>query len=177
MFRFRFTTFTVFSFMFNDKGPFLNIKINREFGCRYCWCSCSWCICHIRLGSLFLFIFIYWFWINTWYGYGSSRLVRSGFSSLLFRTLNFLTLFQLLDVNFAVIALVSSFAFKKKATKCEWLLLHEGSGTQRVGVCGGVVFMWGGVSGFDNSRFQSNVLFEHLLPICSTSVQTKNIHA
>ena len=137
MFRFRFTTFTVFSFMFNDKGPFLNIKINREFGCRYCWCSCSWCICHIRLGSLFLFIFIYWFWINTWYGYGSSRLVRSGFSSLLFRTLNFLTLFQLLDVNFAVIALVSSFAFKKKATKCEWLLLHEGIGIQKV------VFMWG----------------------------------
>ena len=101
----------------------------------------------------------------------------SGFSGLFFGILNFLTLFRLLDVLFPAIALVSSFAFKKKATKCEWLLLHEGSGTQRVVLCGGVVFMWGGVSGFDNSRFQSNVLFEHLLPICSTSVQTKNIHA
>ena len=67
-------------------------------------------------------------------------LVSSGFPSLLFRTLNFLTLFQLLDVNFAVIALVSSFAFKKKATKFEWVLLHEGSGTQRVVLCGKVVF-------------------------------------
>ena len=32
---------------------------------------------------------------------------------------------------------LSSFAFNKKATKCEWLLLLEGSGIKRV------VFMWG----------------------------------
>ena len=61
----------------------------------------------------------------------------SGFSGLFFGILNFLTLFRLLDVLFPAIASVSSFAFKKKATKCEWLLLHEGGGIQRV------VFMWG----------------------------------
>ena len=43
----------------------------------------------------------------------------SGFSGLFFGILNFLTLFRLLDVLFPAIALVSSFAFKKKATKCE----------------------------------------------------------
>ena len=43
----------------------------------------------------------------------------SGFSSLVFGILNFLTLFGLLDVPFAAIASVSSFAFKNKATKCE----------------------------------------------------------
>ena len=61
----------------------------------------------------------------------------SGFSGLFFGILNFLTLFRLLDVPFAAIASVSSFAFKKKATKCEWLLLHDGGGIQRV------FFMWG----------------------------------
>ena len=60
-----------------------------------------------------------------------------GFFGLFFGILDFFTLFQLLDVPFAAIASVSSFAFKKKATKCEWLLLHEGSGIKRV------VFMWG----------------------------------
>ena len=43
----------------------------------------------------------------------------SGFSGLFFGILNFLTLFRLLDVLFAAIASVSSFAFKKKATKYE----------------------------------------------------------
>ena len=43
----------------------------------------------------------------------------SGFFGLFFEILNFLTLFRLLDVPFAAIASVSSFAFKKKATKCE----------------------------------------------------------
>ena len=47
------------------------------------------------------------------------RLDSSGFSGLLFGILNFLTLFRLLDVLFAAIASESSFAFKKKATKCE----------------------------------------------------------
>ena len=42
----------------------------------------------------------------------------SGFSGLFFGILNFLTLFRLLDMPFPAIALVSSFAFKKKATKC-----------------------------------------------------------
>ena len=68
----------------------------------------------------------------------------SGFSGLFFGILNFLTLFRLLDVLFPAIALVSSFAFKKKATKCEWLLLHEGIGIQRV------VFMWGRSKWVDN---------------------------
>ena len=61
----------------------------------------------------------------------------SGFSGLFFGILNFLILFWLLDVLFPAIALVSSFAFKKKATECEWLLLPEVSSIQ------GVVFMWG----------------------------------
>ena len=62
----------------------------------------------------------------------------SGLFSLFFGNLNFkISLFWLLDVPFATIASVNRFAFKKKATKCEWLLLHEGSGIQRV------VFMWG----------------------------------
>ena len=61
---------------------------------------------------------------------------RLGFSGLFFGILNFLTLFPLLDVPFAAIASVSSIAFKKKATKSEWLLLYEGGGIQRV------VFMW-----------------------------------
>ena len=43
----------------------------------------------------------------------------SVFSGLFFGILDFLTLFRLLDVPFPAIALVSSFAFKKKATKCE----------------------------------------------------------
>ena len=47
------------------------------------------------------------------------RLDSSGFSGLFFEILNFLMLFQLLDVPFAAIASVSSFAFKKKATKFE----------------------------------------------------------
>ena len=38
----------------------------------------------------------------------------SGFSGLFFGILNFLMLFQLLDVPFSVIASLSSFAFKKK---------------------------------------------------------------
>ena len=61
----------------------------------------------------------------------------SGFFGLFFGILDFFTLFQLLDVPFAGIASVSSFAFMKKATKCDWLLLHEGSGIKRV------AFMWG----------------------------------
>ena len=47
------------------------------------------------------------------------RLNSSGFSGLFFGILNFFMLFQLLDVPFAAIASVSSFAFKKKATKFE----------------------------------------------------------
>ena len=43
----------------------------------------------------------------------------SGFSGLFFGSLNFLTLFPLLNVPFTAIALVSSFVFKKKVTKCE----------------------------------------------------------
>ena len=42
----------------------------------------------------------------------------SRFSCLFFGILNFLTLLRLLDVHFAAIASVSSFAFKRKATKC-----------------------------------------------------------
>ena len=38
----------------------------------------------------------------------------SGFSGLFFGILNFLMLFQLLDVPFSAIASLSSFAFKKK---------------------------------------------------------------
>ena len=60
----------------------------------------------------------------------------SGFFGLFFGILNFLTSFQLLDVPFTAIASVSSFDFKKKATKCELLLLHKGSGIQRV------AFIW-----------------------------------
>ena len=44
-------------------------------------------------------------------------LASSGFFNLFFGILNFLTLFRLLDVPFAASASVSSFAFKKKATK------------------------------------------------------------
>ena len=55
----------------------------------------------------------------------------SDFPGLFFGILNFLTLFRLLDISFAAIALVSSFPFKKKATKCVWLLLHEGDGIQK----------------------------------------------
>ena len=61
----------------------------------------------------------------------------SAFPGLFFGILNFLTLFRLLDVPVAAIASVSSFPFKKKATKRVWLLLHEGGGIQRV------AFMWG----------------------------------
>ena len=43
----------------------------------------------------------------------------SGFFSLFFGILSFFTIFRLLDVPFAAINSVSSFAFKKKATKCE----------------------------------------------------------
>ena len=43
---------------------------------------------------------------------------NSGFFGLLFRTLNFFAAFGLVDVPFAATALVSSFAFKTKATKC-----------------------------------------------------------
>ena len=83
-------------------------------------------------------------------------LASSSFFGLFFGISNFWTLFRLLDVAFAAIASVSSFAIKKKATKCEWLLLHEGSG-----------ILWG----------RSNILLEHLLFIHTISVQTKNIHA
>ena len=41
----------------------------------------------------------------------------SAFPGLFFGILNFLTLFRLLDVPVAAIASVSSFPFKKKATK------------------------------------------------------------
>ena len=50
---------------------------------------------------------------------GFSGFDSSGLSGLFFGILNFLTLLRLLDVHFAAIASVSSFAFKKKATKCE----------------------------------------------------------
>ena len=77
----------------------------------------------------------------------------SGFSGLFFGIFNFLTLFRLLDVPFAAITSVSSITFKKKATKYEWLLLHEG------GVIHRVVFMWGVVltiSDFDQMYFLNN---------------------
>ena len=61
---------------------------------------------------------------------------RSGFFGLFFGILNFFTVFRLLDVSFAAIASASSFAFKKKPTKCEQLLFHEQSIIQRV------VFIW-----------------------------------
>ena len=94
----------------------------------------------------------------------------SGFFGLFFGILNFFTVFQLLNVSITAIALARSFAFKKKATKLEWLLLQEGSSIHRV------VFVWGGVCGLVNFRFRSNVFFEHLLSICSMSAQTKHIH-
>ena len=43
----------------------------------------------------------------------------SSFPGLFFGILNFITLFRLLDVPFAAVASVSSFPFKKKATKFE----------------------------------------------------------
>ena len=73
----------------------------------------------------------------TVYGAVVEGLDGSGFFGLFFGILNFFALFRLVDAPFAAIALVSSPAFKKKATKCECLLLHERSGIQRV------VFMWG----------------------------------
>ena len=94
---------------------------------------------------------------------------RSGFFGLFFGILNFFTVFQLLNVSITAIALARSFAFKKKATKLEWLLLQEGSSIHRV------VFVWG-VCRLVNFQFQSNTLFKHLLPICGISVQTKHIH-
>ena len=99
------------------------------------------------------------------------RLDSSGFSGLFFGILNFFMLFQLLDVPFAAITSVSSFVFKKKATKFEWLLLHEGSGIERV------VFMWGRSKWVGQFPISIKRTFEHLLPIPSISVQTKNIHA
>ena len=57
--------------------------------------------------------------------------------SLAFGTFNLFTVFQILDVYFTAIALVRKFVFKKKVTKREQLLCHEGSGIQRV------VFVWG----------------------------------
>ena len=48
-----------------------------------------------------------------------AKLVSSGFFSLRFGILNFFTVFRLLDVSFDATASVSSFAFKKKATKCK----------------------------------------------------------
>ena len=53
----------------------------------------------------------------------------SGFSSLFF---GICKLFRLLGILFPAIASVSSFTFKKKVTKCEWRLLHEGSDIQKV---------------------------------------------
>ena len=85
----------------------------------------------------------------------------SGFSGLFFGILNFSTLLWHLDVPFVAVASVSSIACKKKATKCEWLLLHQGGGIQRV------VFMWG----------RSKWVGQFLIPICRISVQIKNIHA
>ena len=46
-------------------------------------------------------------------------LESSGFFDSFFGILKFFTVFQLLDVSFDATASVSSFAFKKKATKCE----------------------------------------------------------
>ena len=59
------------------------------------------------------------------------------FFDLFFGTFNLFTVFQILDVYFTAIALVRKFVFKKKVTKREQLLCHEGSGIQRV------VFVWG----------------------------------
>ena len=59
------------------------------------------------------------------------------FFDLFFRILKFFTAFRLLDVAFTANASVSSFTFKKKATECEWLSHHEGSGIQSA------VFVWG----------------------------------
>ena len=124
MFRFCFITFTVFSFTFIDTGCFLDIKINGGFRCRYCWCSCSWCIDvfvmlnWVDSSCLFSDTTLEWmFDMATVYVAVVERLDSSGFSSLFFGIFNFLTLFWLLDVPFPAIALISSFAFKKKATK------------------------------------------------------------
>ena len=59
------------------------------------------------------------------------------FFSLFFGTFNLFTVFQILDVYFTATALVRKFVFKKKVTKREQLLCHEGIGIQRV------VFVWG----------------------------------
>ena len=97
------------------------------------------------------------------------ELDSSSFFGLFFGILDFFTVFWLLDGPFAADASVSSFSFKKKETKCERLLVHEGSSLQSiVSVC---------FSRLDNFWFQSNILFEYLLSIHSISVQTKNIHA
>ena len=122
--------FTVFSFTFNDTECFLDIEINRRFRCI------------VGIATVDVFVTLDWVdssclfsdtleWIldmATAYVTVVEGLDSSGFSGSFFGILNFLTLAQLLDVPFNAIALVSSFAFKKKATKCEWLLLHEGSG-------------------------------------------------
>ena len=47
-----------------------------------------------------------------------AELDSSGFFGLCFGILNFFTVFRLLDVSFDATASVSSFTFKKKATKC-----------------------------------------------------------
>ena len=47
------------------------------------------------------------------------RLDSSGFFGLFFGIFTFFAVFGLLDVSFAAIASVSSFAFKKKPAKCE----------------------------------------------------------
>ena len=60
------------------------------------------------------------------------ELDSSDFFGLFFGILNFFTVFWLLDRSFTANASVISFTFKKKAAKCEWLLLHEGSGLQSV---------------------------------------------
>ena len=123
--------FTVFSFTFNDTECFLDIEINRRFRCIVGIATVDVFVTLDWVDSSCLFSDTTLEWIldmATVYVAVVEGLDSSGFSGLFFGILNFLTLFRLLDVLFPAIALVSSFAFKKKATKCEWLLLHEGSG-------------------------------------------------
>ena len=93
------------------------------------------------------------------------------FFDLFFRILNFFTAFRLLDVAFTANASVSSFTFKKKQQNVnDFHIMKE--------VAFKVQFLCEGrVSRFNNFSFQLNILFEHLLSICSVSVQTKNMHA
>ena len=136
MFWFRFITSTVFSFMFNVTGHNLDIELNRGFRCRCCWCSSSWWICHIRLGdSSCLFSDTTLEWIL---GMATVYVaVVEGLNSSGFLGFEFLYIISTPRCVFRCNSSLSSFAFNKKATKCEWLLLLEGSGIKRV------VFMWG----------------------------------